>query len=256
MLHWISWEIALCWKMLQMLSYGVFFSWKSVILSLGGSNSNLWLWPCQWCSGQSEWQLHHPWITHPSWFCWVHGTWGCGRLGRRVVQVRQKMWSMESWNHTVSITDVIIRVQNRKRQSLLNTFTSVLKLITDEFSVWCCRYIMLCGYPPFYGQCGEDCGWEKGEPCQDCQDSLFTRIQEGIFDFPDNEWFNISPDAKDLIQKLLVRDPRKRLSAVEVLHHPWVQTSPAPTPLATPRVLTRLVLLYCQKSSCLLVFLL
>uniref|UniRef100_A0A8W8JH78 Protein kinase domain-containing protein n=1 Tax=Magallana gigas TaxID=29159 RepID=A0A8W8JH78_MAGGI len=46
-------------------------------------------------------------------------------------------------------------------------------------------------------------------------------------------------DAKDLIQKLLVRDPRKRLSAVEVLHHPWVQTSPAPTPLATPRVLTR-----------------
>lgn len=115
---------------------------------------------------------------------------------------------------------------------------------------------MLCGYPPFYGQCGEDCGWEKGEPCQDCQDSLFTRIQEGIFDFPDNEWFNISPDAKDLIQKLLVRDPRKRLSAVEVLHHPWVQTSPAPTPLATPRVLTRLVLLYCQKSSCLLVFLL
>lgn len=97
---------------------GVFFSWKSVILSLGGSNSNMWLWPCQWCSGQSEWQLHHPWITYPSWFCWVHGTWGCGRLGRRVIQVRQKMWSVESWNHTVSITDVIIRVQNRKRQSL------------------------------------------------------------------------------------------------------------------------------------------
>lgn len=109
----------------------------------------------------------------------------------------------------------------------------------DLWSLGTILYIMLCGYPPFYGQCGEDCGWEKGEPCQDCQDSLFTRIQEGIFDFPDNEWFNISPDAKDLIQKLLVRNPRKRLSAVEVLHHPWVQTSPAPTPLATPRVLTR-----------------
>lgn len=98
---------------------GVFFEWKSVTLSLGGSNPNLWLWPCQWCSGQSEWQLHHPWTTHPSWFCWVHGTRSGGRLGRRVVQVRQKMWSVESWNHTVSITDVIIiRVQNRKLQSL------------------------------------------------------------------------------------------------------------------------------------------
>lgn len=104
-----------------------------------------------------------------------------------------------------------------------------------------CRYIMLCGYPPFYGQCGEDCGWERGEPCQDCQDSLFTRIQDGIYDFPDNEWKNISSEAKDLIQKLLVRDPRKRLSAVEVLHHPWVMTPPAATPLATPRVLTRFV---------------
>ena len=108
-------------------------------------------------------------------------------------------------------------------------------------SRWICRYIMLCGYPPFYGQCGEDCGWERGEPCQDCQDSLFTRIQDGIYDFPDNEWNNISSEAKDLIQKLLVRDPRKRLSAVEVLHHPWVMTPPAATPLATPRVLTRFV---------------
>lgn len=135
MLHWISWEIALCLKMLQMLSYGGFFSWKSVILSLGGSNSNLWLWPCQWCSGQSEWQLHHPWITHPSWFCWVHGTWGCGRLGRRVVQVRQKMWSVESWNHTVSITDVIIRVQNRKRQSLHQHLHQCFK--TDYWWVFC-----------------------------------------------------------------------------------------------------------------------
>ncbi|XP_048764180.2 MAP kinase-interacting serine/threonine-protein kinase 1-like isoform X2 [Ostrea edulis] len=109
----------------------------------------------------------------------------------------------------------------------------------DLWSLGTILYIMLCGYPPFYGQCGEDCGWEKGEACQDCQDSLFNRIQDGIFDFPDNEWSDVSFEAKDLIRKLLVRDPRKRLSAVEVLHHPWVQTPPAPTPLATPRVLTR-----------------
>ncbi|KAK3092128.1 hypothetical protein FSP39_025399 [Pinctada imbricata] len=109
----------------------------------------------------------------------------------------------------------------------------------DLWSLGTILYIMLCGYPPFYGQCGEECGWERGEACQDCQESLFTRIQEGIFEFPDNEWEDISDNARDLIRRLLVRDPRKRLTAVEVLHHPWVQTPPAPTPLATPRVLTR-----------------
>lgn len=36
------------------------------------------------------------------------------------------------------------------------------------------RYIMLCGYPPFYGQCGADCGWEHGEACQYCQVCLKT----------------------------------------------------------------------------------
>lgn len=109
----------------------------------------------------------------------------------------------------------------------------------DLWSLGTILYIMLCGYPPFYGQCGEDCGWERGEACQYCQDSLFTRIQDGIFEFPDNEWYAISEEAKDLIRCLLVRNPRKRLTAVEVLHHPWTCCPPAHTPLATPKVLTR-----------------
>ena len=104
-----------------------------------------------------------------------------------------------------------------------------------------CRYIMLCGYPPFYGQCGNDCGWERGEACQACQDSLFMRIQEGIYDFPDVEWGNISEDAKDLIRHLLVRDPHLRYSAQEVLQHPWVAMESPKAPLATPRVLQRYV---------------
>ena len=28
---------------------------------------------------------------------------------------------------------------------------------------------MLSGHPPFYGKCGTDCGWEKGENCKSCQ---------------------------------------------------------------------------------------
>lgn len=105
------------------------------------------------------------------------------------------------------------------------------------------RYIMLCGYPPFYGQCGLDCGWERGEACQSCQETLFTRIQDGMFEYPDNEWQDVSNNAKDLIQKLLVREPRKRLTALEVLQHPWITCPPAATPLATPGILTRYVCL-------------
>lgn len=65
---------------------------------------------------------------------------------------------------------------------------------------------MLCGYPPFYGECDDDdCGWNRGLPCDDCQESLFGKIQLGYFDFPSEEWEFISENAKDLIRHLLVR---------------------------------------------------
>ena len=35
---------------------------------------------------------------------------------------------------------------------------------------------MLCGYPPFYVDCGQDCGWNHGEACQECQ-VCYARLQ-------------------------------------------------------------------------------
>ncbi|KAF8362254.1 mnk-1 [Pristionchus pacificus] len=111
----------------------------------------------------------------------------------------------------------------------------------DMWSLGVIVYIMLCGYPPFYGgDCESDnCGWNQGEPCDDCQKILFGRIQSGYYDFPEEEWDEVSDLAKHLISSLLVRDARKRLTAEQVLSHPWVTRGAPATRLQTPSMLFR-----------------
>uniref|UniRef100_A0A0R3RXL9 Protein kinase domain-containing protein n=1 Tax=Elaeophora elaphi TaxID=1147741 RepID=A0A0R3RXL9_9BILA len=110
----------------------------------------------------------------------------------------------------------------------------------DMWSLGVIVYIMICGYPPFYGECWrENCGWDQGLACNDCQESLFKRIQRGQFDFPASEWENVSEEAKDLICHLLVKNVRQRFTADEVLKHPWVKNGAPETELQTPGNLFR-----------------
>lgn len=109
----------------------------------------------------------------------------------------------------------------------------------DLWSLGIILYILLSGYRPFYANCGYDCGFNEGQPCDECQVLLFRSIQDGIFSFPNAEWSGISDEAKDLVCHLLVKDPCKRYSAKEVLAHPWVLMKSSELPLATPAILSR-----------------
>jgi calcium/calmodulin-dependent protein kinase I len=82
----------------------------------------------------------------------------------------------------------------------------------NECDLWSCGvilFILLGGYPPFY---------------DDSEPRLFNKIRRGKFDFNDPAWSNVSDNAKDLLRKLLVVDPSKRLTCEQVRDHPWMKS--------------------------------
>ncbi|KAG9133586.1 hypothetical protein Leryth_016532 [Lithospermum erythrorhizon] len=70
---------------------------------------------------------------------------------------------------------------------------------------------------------------------------IFRQILRGKLDFESEPWPGISDSAKDLIRKMLDRNPNTRLTAHEVLCHPWiVDDSLAPDKPLDSAVLSRL----------------
>ncbi|CEP11972.1 hypothetical protein [Parasitella parasitica] len=77
----------------------------------------------------------------------------------------------------------------------------------DMWSVGVIMYTLLSGFTPFYG---ED------------QNELFASIIKGQYDFDDENWDEISVEAKNLIDRLLTKDPAKRITAEEALKDVWI----------------------------------
>ena len=44
-----------------------------------------------------------------------------------------------------------------------------------------------------------------------------------MFNFSGKQWAVVSKEAKDLVQKMLTKDPRKRITAEEAWNDPWIQ---------------------------------
>jgi len=89
----------------------------------------------------------------------------------------------------------------------------------DMWSVGVILYILICGYPPFM---------------DDDQNVLFQKIRLGEWHFHEKHWQHISNDAKTLIRKLLVANPRQRWTAKQCLESPWFSTTTATDPQQQP----------------------
>ncbi|KAJ0255451.1 Calcium-dependent protein kinase 32 [Hirschfeldia incana] len=80
----------------------------------------------------------------------------------------------------------------------------------DIWSAGVILYILLCGVPPFWAET------EQG---------VAQAIIRSQLDFRRDPWPKVSEHAKDLIRKMLDPDQKRRLTAQQVLDHPWLQNA-------------------------------
>lgn len=65
----------------------------------------------------------------------------------------------------------------------------------------------LSGLSPFLGETDEE---------------TLANVAAADWDFDDPIWGDITPEAKDFICRLMVKDKKKRMTVQEALSHPWI----------------------------------
>jgi serine/threonine protein kinase len=81
---------------------------------------------------------------------------------------------------------------------------------SDMWSVGCIVFLLLSGNLPFMGR---------------SQKELFRKIVAGKYEFKEDDWTDVSNDAKEMVKKLLVLNPDERMTAESALRHPWLKMS-------------------------------
>mmetsp|Transcript_65300 Transcript_65300/g.181580 ORF Transcript_65300/g.181580 Transcript_65300/m.181580 type:complete len:503 (+) Transcript_65300:93-1601(+) len=80
--------------------------------------------------------------------------------------------------------------------------------LSDLWSCGVIMYVLMCGYPPFFGETDAE---------------VLSKVRLGNFSFNASDWKNVSEDAKNLIRMLLKMNPRDRYTAEQALNHIWIR---------------------------------
>uniref|UniRef100_A0A2I3N2W0 Death associated protein kinase 1 n=1 Tax=Papio anubis TaxID=9555 RepID=A0A2I3N2W0_PAPAN len=83
-----------------------------------------------------------------------------------------------------------------------------LGLEADMWSIGVITYILLSGASPFLG---------------DTKQETLANVSAVNYEFEDEYFSNTSALAKDFIRRLLVKDPKKRMTIQDSLQHPWIK---------------------------------
>lgn len=123
-------------------------------------------------------------------------------------------------NAEIKIIDFGLSKKFSKQESSMTTIVGTPFYVAPEVlsgkydtqcDLWSCGvilFVLLCGYPPFDGDSNKD---------------IFRAILKNKLEFDEDEWGNISSEAKDLISGLLAKDPKKRLKVDQALNHKWFE---------------------------------
>lgn len=82
----------------------------------------------------------------------------------------------------------------------------------ESCDLWSCGvllYVMLCGYPPFFGETDVE---------------VLAKVRLGNYFFNAADWKDYSQDAKNLIRMLLKMNPRDRPTAQQALDSAWLKS--------------------------------
>jgi len=80
----------------------------------------------------------------------------------------------------------------------------------DFWSVGIIMFILLCGYPPFYGETDQE---------------ISKAIREEDLEFDEEDWTHVSQTTRQVVEGLLAKDPKKRLTTDNLINLTFKVTS-------------------------------